>query len=646
MARGISSLLTPPSLNSASPARVTIGHVQLRDVLICPHERGLVTYPQNHSIIEHDILAPTSNPRALAELSFTPNSLSALNVPNTDDTLLAAGGQDAELYLSLFSSTPQECSSTGFSRRATRGFGRRQWESKCRIEPGSINNSVLLTSLSLTSSHESSVEPRLFVSNNDRTVKFFDVSLRRVKGDGALPRLSEAGQWRLDVPVNHSSISPDGRTLLCVGDSPDVYLHRITGGSRITVIPICKLSLSPYIAYNPYSFSMSSSSTAIPASFSTAFSADGSKFAVASQEGAVVVWDVRSTKPLKVFQTDKSRTSKTGTGYASGFLYEEPWDWSRGSINAPGWGVRSVKFSPPGAGREIMTFTEHTSLLHVVDARTFEKEEIVRMPDFDYIPSMRQSPVRPRSVSPLLSQTYGTSRPWEDAPPPPPPRIMLFSGALEDTFRIPPSESSRRRSHPSRHPHGGEEYRNADDDVDGIVVIPPLGDRQVENDVRRLLSQHGLRARSAVLDPEQMHDNRMDDTIGREHDEDPAEDEMDVDELEADCFSSHAPSRSASPSPVIPSSGTRTSERGRVSRPTHLLRRESSGPYSTRRATGGVPRRHRRGGQADGGELDQDLAGTCFDPTGTHVYVASVKGVAEWTVRGADQRWWTNTTWA
>ena len=102
--------------------------------------------------------------------------------------------------------------------------------------------------------------------------------------------------------------------------------------------------------------------SSIPASFSSAFSADGSKFAVASQEGVVVVWDVRSTKPLKVFGTDKSRTTPLGarvaTGGASGWMYDLPWDWTRAGTPAPGWGVRSVKFSPPGVGREVMTFTE------------------------------------------------------------------------------------------------------------------------------------------------------------------------------------------------------------------------------------------------------------------------------------------------
>ena len=46
-------------------------------------------------------------------------------------------------------------------------------------------------------------------------------------------------------------------------------------------------------------------------------------------------------------------------------MYEEDlWDWSRGGSRAPGWGIRSIKFSPEGAdGKEVLVFTE-VSLSH------------------------------------------------------------------------------------------------------------------------------------------------------------------------------------------------------------------------------------------------------------------------------------------
>ena len=168
-----------------------------------------------------------------------------------------------------------------------------------------------------------------------------------------------------------------------MGDSNKVYFHRISGGARLSFTPITTLSI-PAPDASPFGLSTSS----LVASFSTAFSRDGSKFAVASQEGVVAVWDVRSTKPIKVFHSDKSRglggrdRSTPGNGSASGWLSDDPLEWTRGN-KAPGWCIRSVKFNAGhGArqGKEVMAFTEHTSVVHIVDALTFETHDIIRVP--------------------------------------------------------------------------------------------------------------------------------------------------------------------------------------------------------------------------------------------------------------------------
>ncbi|TFY53960.1 hypothetical protein EVG20_g9901 [Dentipellis fragilis] len=41
-----------------------------------------------------------------------------------------------------------------------------------------------------------------------------------------------------------------------------------------------------------------------------------------------------------------------------------------------------------------------------------------------------------------------------------------------------------------------------------------------------------------------------------------------------------------------------------------------------------------------------DLAGACFDPCGQYLYVASTGSVVEWSVRGAEKRWWGEGRWA
>ena len=335
----------------------------------------MVNYVQGTSIFEQNLFRSGSK-RAIANLPFTPNTLSALCLPDSTTTLVAAGGQDAELHLSLHSSfSPSSGALSSHHHRSSRPH----WQYQTQLQ-GSINNSVMLTSLSLTKANVSSVEPRVAVSNNDCSVKFFEVNIRSSDASPAVSRLKDLGVLRIDVPVNHceplpeirltfcsdeplASVSPDGRTLLSVGDSPQVYLHHISGSSRLSFESIAKYSLVPYTPsiFTHQFYSPQYPSPPLPASFSTSYSSNGMKFAVASQEGVAVVWDVRSSKPLKVFETDRTRgRERRATGEASGFMYEEDlWDWTRGGSRAPGWGIRSIKFSPEGAdGREVLVFTE------------------------------------------------------------------------------------------------------------------------------------------------------------------------------------------------------------------------------------------------------------------------------------------------
>ena len=175
---------------------------QLRDLVICPHERGVVNYVQGSSIFEQD-LSRSGSKRAIANLPFTPNTLSALCIPDSTNTLVAAGGQDAELHLSLHSSSSS--SSSSHHHRSSRPH----WQYQTQLQ-GSINNSVMLTSLSLTKANVSSVEPRVAVSNNDCSVKFFEVNIR--SSDTTASRLKDLGVLRIDVPVNHCESLPGNAT--------------------------------------------------------------------------------------------------------------------------------------------------------------------------------------------------------------------------------------------------------------------------------------------------------------------------------------------------------------------------------------------------------------------------------------------------
>ncbi|CAK5275515.1 unnamed protein product [Mycena citricolor] len=502
--------IDPPLVSSPTPsfkraAKVDIGHVQLRDVLICPRRRGVLNYVKGNSIVECDLQNPYSSPRTLVKLLFQPTTVSALPLDSgSEHTLIAAGGMTGDLHLSLHCPTSPAMKSKPVWRFDDQ-LGR------------SINNSILLTSLSLTGSNESRVEPRMVVSNNDNVVQFFDVPIRSSPAE-----IRQTGAVSFNVPINHSSISPDGRTMLSVGDSSKVFLHRLTGGASVTAAPIATLALPP--------LSDPSVSPALVACFSSAFSSDGSKYAVASQDGSVIVWDVRSTRPLKVFRTNKSRPTPHGAWYS-----EDPQDWNSANTPGPGWSTRSVKFGGP-PGRELMLFTEHTSLIHVVDARTFETEEILCMPQFTEKRSPQQ--FSPPSLTPSFPATRARS-PYAH-------RHYDVRSTLEETFRIP----------------------SADD----ILLIPHLGDPSVERDLQMVLGpglipEDGIFARSSELPLPEME-------VMRE-----------------ECSRTPFPDCSGPPGPVD-----------------HC-----------------------------------DIAGACFDPSGAHIYAASVHGVAEWGVRGANKRWWVDS---
>lgn len=386
-------MASPPSTSSATPAQpetqsyltskptaiaqgnLNIDHPQLRDLLVCKHERGLVSYLRENQIIEQNLLAPGAPTRTVAELSFTPSSLTALALgPNDEDTLYAAGGSwNADLHLSYHRPNTSE------------GDGSMMvWQRDAKLH-GTLNNSVLLTK-----GNTSAVEPRVGVTNNDRTFRMYDCAVRTngvrplenydVDDQRVRPVLQCVGGLALDTCVNYASVSPSGRTLLTVGDSPNLYIHDISGSSRLSFYPIAVLPL-PLPTNTPPHYPPTRPST-FTASFATAFSSDSLHFAVGSQEGVAAIWDIRHvSRPMKVWQVDKMRAMGVGgMGAANGILSWDPSDWFHS--RAPAWSLRNIKFigGDRDDGKEYLVFTEHTSFMHIVNAKTLEVEEIVRIP--------------------------------------------------------------------------------------------------------------------------------------------------------------------------------------------------------------------------------------------------------------------------
>ncbi|OCB91791.1 hypothetical protein A7U60_g935 [Sanghuangporus baumii] len=546
---------------TSAPANVRISHVQLRDLIVCPAERGVLWYVGDNGILEQDIISNTP-PQTIASLKFTPVTLSTLRLASSypggkDVVILAAGGQDAELFLGMYLYHPRRTRQAKHQQNLyeppldTRpqetlhlsedvstevddnddeidldvkeeeeqdehpGYSTSVWQHTSSLV-GSINNNVLLYmpppplhehDLYEDNEEDREVSPRLVVSNNDCTVKFFDVCLARKglrrppalqrpqeraaaavdtrywrqdpgyayratyegegweKGSEKVVRYERVGCLRLPVPVNHTSISPDGSTVLSCGDASTIYLHRILpvrDGSTLLFEPLATYTIPPptplpplpppssspvsqgrtflhrYVGQNdpggqylPFAFvngswvlagphpylSDVSGMEIPPACFTTAWSADGMRFAVASQEGMVRVWDVRSKEPLgcagwetgpggaaaaaaaasasaSVASASASDATSGVTGTAQDGRDESlssaiataalNYDTQRALFEftggAPPWGVRSLKFARNASGREVLVFTEHVSRVHVIDADTFSRHDVLRIP--------------------------------------------------------------------------------------------------------------------------------------------------------------------------------------------------------------------------------------------------------------------------
>ncbi|KAI9291225.1 WD40 repeat-like protein [Neoconidiobolus thromboides FSU 785] len=160
---------------------------------------------------------------------------------------------------------------------------------------------------------------RLLVCNNDESIKIY-----------SLPDFVKVECLRFPTAVNHASVSPDGTKLVAVGDTNEIFLYNIRGDD-----------------YQLMHVLQGSNDSG----FSCAWKNSSEVFASAFQDGFVHVWDLRSTKSIAKFCSKQSP--------------------SKGA-------ARCVKFSTTGS-IDLMAFSEHMSYFNIVDARTFNSHEVVRV---------------------------------------------------------------------------------------------------------------------------------------------------------------------------------------------------------------------------------------------------------------------------
>lgn len=247
---------------------------------------------------------------------------------------------------------------------------------------------------------------------------------------------------------------------------------------------------------------------------------------------------------------------------------------------------------------------------------------------------------------------------------------------------------------------------DGDGEYEEIVVVPTLGDRDIESDLHALLnaqpvgsarqddeeeegeegeeeedgegdpntgSSHGdfayrpptrlprMRARARRELEDDMEVDELDEEDEDEDREDrdaEGEDGEDDDDEDDDCISSS--SRSTSPQPQI--SGRRLPRR-RLRQPSHqppgLDRLNSSSidlrpptsrlttttTTSTPTSTNNKPTTSTTKTRELVYPDNLEIAGMCFDPTGRYVYVGSTESHVEWSLRDVDKRWWADSSW-
>lgn len=181
---------------------------------------------------------------------------------------------------------------------------------------------------------------RIMSSNNDSIVRVFDAATFRT-----------LHRFYFSWPVNHTSVSPDGRTVLVVGDDPLGFLADAQSGKVIA-------NLHGHLDY----------------SFASAWHPDGRMFATGNQDTTCQIWDVRQL-----------RTSLMAL---------------KGRIGA----IRSIRFSADG---RFMAMAEPADFVHVFDTqRDFARSQEIDL--FGEIAGISFSPDSEAFFVGVADRTYGS----------------------------------------------------------------------------------------------------------------------------------------------------------------------------------------------------------------------------------------------
>lgn len=177
-------------------------------------------------------------------------------------------------------------------------------------------------------------------SSNDCGVREYDMERYRLYK-----------RFRFDWPVNHTSLSPDGKLLVIVGDDTDALLLDANSGKTIH-------SMKGHLDY----------------SFASAWSPDGQTFATGNQDKTCRIWDTRNlSQSVHVL---------------------------RGNVGA----IRSIRFTSDG---QFLSMAEAVDFVHIFDTKSdYNKRQ--ELDFFGEVSGMSFSPDTDTLYIGISDRTYGS----------------------------------------------------------------------------------------------------------------------------------------------------------------------------------------------------------------------------------------------
>ncbi|TYG72184.1 hypothetical protein ES288_D05G459200v1 [Gossypium darwinii] len=287
------------------------GEVSGKDCKITKKGASYYDFRLNSRSVKPPILHFQKHPGSLME-GFTQTQVSTLAVK---DKLLVAGGFQGELICKHL-----DRPGISFCFRTT-------------YDDNAITNSVEIYVTPSGAVH-------FTASNNDCGVRDFDMEKYQL-----------SKHFHFLWPVNHTSLSPDGKLLIIVGDNPDIML--VDSDTGETVMP-----LRGHLDF----------------SFASAWHPDGVTFATGNQDKTCRIWDVRNlSKSIAVL---------------------------KGNLGA----IRSIRYTSDG---KYMAMAEPADFVHVYDVKSgYENEQEIDF--FGEISGLSFSPDTESLFIGVWDRTYGS----------------------------------------------------------------------------------------------------------------------------------------------------------------------------------------------------------------------------------------------